>query len=82
MTLLAILLAAAFLDVVTMLALPPGSELNPIAASYPVLAIALKLALAGVIAALILRHRIHRNVAYIGAAVWIVGAASNVVVLA
>lgn len=83
MTLAALILAAAGLDLVTMLALPPGSEVNPIAATVPWVAIVLKVTVAVSVATLVLRKaRYFRAVGVVGVVAWTVGAVSNVAVLA
>jgi hypothetical protein len=75
----AALLAAALADSLTFLLLPPGAELNPLAAAYPVPALVAKAVLA--IALALWPWRYALPVRLIGAAVWTVGAASNVIVL-
>lgn len=83
MTLAILVLAAAFLDAVTMTLLPHGSELNPIAATVPLLGIGLKLTVAFAVARLVYaRHRYFRGVGIVAAAAWLVGVAANVAVLA
>ena len=83
MTLAILVLASAALDAITMLMLPVGSETNIIAASFPLIAVGVKLLAAFGIAALVYeRRRYFRGVAMFGAAAWLVGAAANVLVLA
>jgi len=83
MTLAALLLASALLDVVTMLALPPGAERNPLAIAVPPVAVALKLAVALSLGRLVLeRRRYFRGIGYFATAAWLAGAAANVAVLA
>lgn len=78
----ALLLAAALADSITMLMLPHGSERNPVAASHPIEAIALKVALALILVVLMLRRvRYFRAVGKVGIVVWLIGTASNLAVL-
>jgi hypothetical protein len=79
---IALLIGAAILDAATMLALPKGAELNPFAASLPLLAVGAKLIAAGAIAYLYLhRVRYFAGVATFGTLAWSVGAASNLRVI-
>jgi hypothetical protein len=73
------LLAAALADSITFLLLPPGSELNPLAATWPIAALAAKALLVALLLAW--RHNYAARVRAFGAAVWTVGALSNIVVI-
>ena len=74
------LAGAALADVATMLMLPLGAELNPLAAQHPILAIAAKV---GITALLLVWRSIYADrVRRFGAIAWTVGAISNTWVLA
>jgi len=75
----AALAAAAILDTLTFLLLPPGAEANPLAAMYPYIAIPAKAALA--VALVLWPWRYRRAVQICGAVAWSIGATSNVLVL-
>ena len=79
---IALLVGAAILDAATMLMLPQGSELNPFAASLPLIAVGAKLIAASTIAYLYLhRVRYFAGVTAFGTLAWSVGAASNLRVI-
>ena len=74
------LAGAALADAATMLMLPVGAELNPLAAHYPALAVVAK----GCVAALLLIAPLGpyaRRVQMFGVIAWSIGALSNVLVL-
>ncbi len=74
------LVLAAFLDAATMLLLPVGAELNPLAAHSPALAIVAKAAVCIFILTAPL-GRYARPVQLIGVLAWTAGAASNLLVI-
>lgn len=76
----AALALAALADAVTFAHLPPGAELNPIAATWPVAAICAKALLVVLILGLPLGDYA-RRVRLFGAFAWSVGALSNLIVL-
>lgn len=82
MKLAALILTAAFLDALTMLLLPPGSEQNPIASFVPLVAVGMKVCLA-LLLALAAAHgvRYFRAVGAFCVVAWSVGFAANVAVL-
>jgi len=75
----AALAAAAILDTLTFLLLPPGAEANPIAAMYPYIAIPAKAALA--VALVLWPWRYATAVRTVGTTVWAFGAAANLLVI-
>lgn len=80
LALVVVLVAAA--DTATMLLLPHGAELNPIAAGTPLVATGLKWLTASLIAVMVWeRRRYFRGVGLIASALWGIGVASNVRVL-
>lgn len=82
MRVLALLALAGLADAVTRLLLPPGAELNPVAASMPLLALVLKALLVVVLLAIALRGVPHfRTVAAFGAGAWLTGALYNLAVI-
>lgn len=83
MTLAGLVLAFAALDAVTMLMLPPGAEVNPLAAALPPVAVVIKVVVGLSVARLVwARQRYFRGVGIVAASAWLVGTCANVVVLA
>jgi hypothetical protein len=81
-TLAVLLLLAALADIVTMLALPPGAERNPLAVAVPPVAVALKVVVALALASLVIqRRRYFRFVGLVAITAWTIGFAANLAVL-
>lgn len=75
---LRLFLAAAALDSLTMLLLPPGGEANPIVVHAPLLALGLKWSLAAAVVGLsLVRPSPWGRVAEVGAFAWTIGALTN-----
>lgn len=75
----AALLVAAVADSITFVLLPVGAEANPLAAAFPLLALAAKALLVAFL--LLWHHRYAPRLRAIGAIAWSVGACSNLLVL-
>lgn len=79
----ALLAVAALGDGLSMLLLPPGGELNPVARAAPLLALALKLALSVVLLELARRRFRHfQSVLPVAASVWLFGLTVNLLTIA